>query len=257
MTVRQHHNDYGVFTCWGARTLLTGQSIPLIQDASKLGTVLRALYVGEIRSAVEGTDPHAWNLIFNRGQPHEQLTLSPNGTPLGTKPAWMPFLIGIRSSNTLVFRSESKGTQAEVDKVANIIKDLQKTKGGTMKVLLLFAGVDALTTNKQTWMHLITKSPGVDFSLTSVCPERFSVQYPSVSTVRFGYAWAHLEVTDLQSAFLSGLQTTIGLLQEPKYHRWIHWLDVLLQKKIHQNQVKQAFSFLERRLTVNHFSGTK
>jgi hypothetical protein len=32
LTIRQQHSDCGVFVCWGARIIFSGQAIPLIED---------------------------------------------------------------------------------------------------------------------------------------------------------------------------------------------------------------------------------
>jgi hypothetical protein len=61
-TVRQHDDDCGAFTAWNAKALLFGGDIRAdVTDASLLGTVLRTIYVGEIRGAIECSAINKWN----------------------------------------------------------------------------------------------------------------------------------------------------------------------------------------------------
>jgi hypothetical protein len=48
LTIRQQHSDCGVFVCWGARIIFSGQAIPLIEDGGLITHSTRIGGVGEV-----------------------------------------------------------------------------------------------------------------------------------------------------------------------------------------------------------------
>ena len=168
-----------------------------------------------------------------------------------------PFLIGICSSNQKPF-SGAKESRAEEAKIEHTIRKVQGAKGRKISVLFLFIGFDTLTTDNNTWADLISRFRDVDFFLTSVCPAELAESYPSVLTTRFGFAWAHLSVSELKDATRQRGKEPARetLFQNPKYYRWTYWMDTMYQKKMRQQNEQNeqtrstSMSELERRLTL-------
>lgn len=122
-------------------------------------------------------------------------------------------------------------------------------------MLFLFVGVDTLTTDNNTWADLISRFKDVDFFLTSVCPAEIAECYPSVFKTRYGFAWAHLSVSELKDAARrQGKEPAEKtLFRNPKYYRWTYCMDTMYQKKMRQQNEKsrsKSISELEKRLTL-------
>lgn len=177
-----------------------------------------------------------WERTFNRlALPHDR-TEGPDGVHEleAPTPIWMPYLIGYSSSRSTVFGLLEKNAEYR-ESVQNVIEHYHSMlEDRRVNVLIIFPGVDGLTTANESWKELADHCPFARFSLTSINEDVFASKYPSVYTSRADFAYPHLNTEDLQfewAARQTSADPTYRLLLGPKEQRFLWWLSVLQEWK--------------------------
>jgi len=195
---------------------------------------------GPTKSAIEqGLDKHtlraneiysAWHSIFNCLKDEHKLVdhedqISDEGN------FRMHVNLHIGSSNAPLLGSDSPARRAEVKNMSKVLRALAKERDNP-KVLLLQAGLDASTTDTDSFRALINNTgfKDIQFFLTIAVQGFISVRYPQVFFSRYGdTAWGHWDVRKLVDVKRLGASTQLA--QEPSHARIILWLDRIFDGK--------------------------
>ncbi|KAH4107053.1 hypothetical protein HBI18_046530 [Parastagonospora nodorum] len=198
-----------------------------------------------------------WDLVFNQLPfSHTAIQEAEEIEPGNPSPFyWTPLHLGCTTSNQTIF-GKGSGRESESTRVIGIIEQIRAmVTTGTVKVLLLFVGIDSLTTDNQSWNELEEQFPNVSISLTSMNFPSFSIWYPSVYTTRLEFSWTHLLVQELSAAYRDRAPLLLPLVAtQPKVARWLFFMAVLYKKKCDQQNThrgkKPPVDPLAARLTV-------
>lgn len=194
---------------------------------------------GPTKSAIEqGLDKHtlraneiysAWHSIFNCFNDEHELVHHEDQIS-GAGNVRIDVNLHIGSSNAPLLGGDPTARRPELRRMKSILRVVAKVC--KPKVLLLQAGLDASTTDTDSFRALInhTGFKDIQFFLTMVVPKFISTRYPQVFFSRYGdTAWGHWDMRKLVDVIRLGASTQLA--QEPSHARIILWLDRIFDRK--------------------------